>query len=361
MLLKLFQVLSLLKNRCVELNWDKCLFRVDELDFLGHHICNQGIKPSESKVQAIVSFREPRNETEVRSFLGLANYLNKFIPDLATIDEPLRRLLLKGSVFEWNDEQSTAFKKIKVAMSDIGYLGFYNVDDRTAVIADASPTGLGAILVQFDVDNVHRIISYASKSLTETERRYCQTEKEALAIVWSVERFRYYLLGKKFQIYSDCKALKFLFSIRSKPCARIERWVLRLQTFDYEVVHVAGKDNIADTLSRLSKQEAIPFDPSEEILVNEVALHAANSTALSWKEIQEASNNDGEIQQILEIIRRDAVQELPVEFRVISNELCELNGVLLRGDRIVIPLCLRSKLLVTAHEGHPGIVMMKII
>lgn len=244
-------------------------------------------------------------------------------------------------------------------MSDIGYLGFYNVDDRTAVIADASPTGLGAILVQFDVDNVHRIISYASKSLTETERRYCQTEKEALAIVWSVERFRYYLLGKKFQIYSDCKALKFLFSIRSKPCARIERWVLRLQTFDYEVVHVAGKDNIADTLSRLSKQEAIPFDPSEEILVNEVALHAANSTALSWKEIQEASNNDGEIQQILEIIRRDAVQELPVEFRVISNELCELNGVLLRGDRIVIPLCLRSKLLVTAHEGHPGIVMMK--
>lgn len=335
------------------------MFRVTELDFLGHRISRNGIRPSESKIQAILSFREPQNEAEVRSFLGLANYLNKFIPNLATIDEPLRRLLIKEAKFLWTDEQSRSFQTIKAAMSKIGYLGFYKVEDRTAVIADASPTGLGAILVQFDREDRHRIISFASKSLTETERRYCQTEKEALAIVWSVERFRYYLLGKKFQIFTDCKALKFLFSVRSKPCARIERWVLRLQTFDYEVIHVAGKDNIADTLSRLAKEDATPFDPSEEIMVNEVAMYAANCSALSWNEIQNASRDDSETQQILDTLRRDAIQELPVEYRVVANELCGLNDMLLRGDRIVVPSSLRMKVLSTAHEGHPGIVMMK--
>lgn len=134
----------------------------------------------------------------------------------------------------------------------MGNLGFYRIEDHTAVFADASPCGLGAVLLQFDNDNKQRVISFASKSLTDTESRYCQTEKEALAVVWSVERFQYYLLGKKFDIMTDCKVLELLFSKRSRPCARIERWVLRLQTFDYNIVHVSGDKNIADPLSRLA-------------------------------------------------------------------------------------------------------------
>lgn len=195
----MLQVLSRLKNRNVELNWDKCVFRVSQLEFLGHKISPNGISPSDIKIQAVVSFREPRNEGELRSFLGLANYMNKFIPNLATIDEPLRRLLVKDVKFDWSSEQANAFNQIKRAMGNVDKLGFYRVEDRTAVISDASPVALGALLVQFDQNGIHRVVSFASKSLTETERRYCQTEKEALGIVWSVERFRYYLLGKRFK------------------------------------------------------------------------------------------------------------------------------------------------------------------
>lgn len=353
------QVLNRLKNRGIELNWEKCQLRVTELDFLGHTISQNGIMPAKSKIQAIQSFREPQCEAEVRSFLGLANYLNKFVPMLATLDEPLRRLLHKDTKFEWSHEQAESFRIIKKAMANIENLGFYRVEDHTAVITDASPHGLGAILVQFDECDKHRVISFGSKSLTDTESRYCQTEKEALAIVWGVERFQYYLLGKTFDIYTDCKALSFLFSKRSKPCSRIERWVLRLQAFDYRIIFISGRNNVADALSRLPVQEAKPFDPSEEIFVREVATTAASSSALSWRDIQEGSKADNEIQQVIESLFRAEIHNLPITYRVIANELCEFEGVLLRGDRIVVPFSLRNKILMTAHEGHPGITMMK--
>lgn len=348
-----------MKDRNVELNWEKCKLRVTELEILGHKIGTHGISPSESKIATLRTFRQPQNEAEVRSFLGLANYMNKYIQNLATIDEPLRKLLHKDMKFEWTEDHSNAFREIKTALCRVENLGFYKVEDHTAVIADASPVGLGAILVQFDADGYHRVISFASKSLTETERRYCQTEKEALALVWSVERFQYYLLGKTFDLVTDCKVLELLFSKRSKPCARIERWVLRLQMFEYRVVYVAGKDNVADTLSRLAVREAKPFDVTEEIIIHEVSMYAAGSAALTWQEITESTNIDSEMQLVLETLETGHLQNLPVEYRVCANELSVYTNVLLRGDRIVVPFSLRRRVLATAHEGHPGITMMK--
>lgn len=119
--------------------------------------------------------------------------MNKFIPDLANTAQPLRELTKKGVKFEWGPEQNTAFETIKQLLETKTSLGFFDPEDRTAVMADASPNGLGAALIQTDCGGEARIISYASKSLTDTERRYCQTEKEALALVWSVERFSMYL------------------------------------------------------------------------------------------------------------------------------------------------------------------------
>ncbi|XP_055615582.1 uncharacterized protein K02A2.6-like [Toxorhynchites rutilus septentrionalis] len=355
---RLSEVMFRLKSRNVALNWEKCQFRVTELDFLGHRISSKGIRPSATKMRALLSFREPQNEQELRSFLGLANYMNKFIPNLATIDQPLRKLLAKDVKFEWSKEQGDSFNEIKSALSNVQNLGFYRLEDRTAVIVDASPYGLGALLVQFNRHNEHRVVSFASKSLTETERRYCQTEKEALAIVWAVERFQFYLLGRSFDIMTDCKALAFLFAIRSKPCARIERWVLRLQTFDYRVIHIAGKENVADSFSRLAVQTPRPFDVNEEIMVQEVTMSALSSTALTWKEIQDASVSDPEIKSVLDSLLKDP-DNLPIEYRVVTNELCQFEDVLLRGDRIVVPRSLRNRVLSAAHDGHPGITMMK--
>ena len=141
----------------------------------------------EDKVKAIVDAREPQSASEVRSFLGLANYNARFIPDFATVAEPLRRLTKKSVHFEFGEEQKNAFNELKRKLSSAETLGYFDKDAKT----DASPVGLGAILIQ-EQQGRKRVISYASKSLSAVERRYSQTEKEALAVVWACERFHVY-------------------------------------------------------------------------------------------------------------------------------------------------------------------------
>ena len=130
--------------------------------------------------------------------------------------------------------------------------GFFERGAPAEVIADASPVGLGAVLVQ-EVDGERRAVCYASRSLSDTERRYSQTEKEALALVWLCERFNLYLYGlPEFDQVTDHQALKIIYGPTSTPFERIERWVLRLQTFNYKVRYVTSRENIADALSRLT-------------------------------------------------------------------------------------------------------------
>ena len=138
----------------------------------------QGIGPTKDKVRAISKARELQNASEVRSFLGLANYNAWFIPDFATVAEPLRRLTKKGAHFEFSEEQRKAFNELKRRLSSAKTLGYF-------IIADASPVGLGAILIQ-EQQGRKRVISYASKSLSDVEKRYSQTEKE---VVWHVNVF----------------------------------------------------------------------------------------------------------------------------------------------------------------------------
>ncbi|CAF4919511.1 unnamed protein product [Pieris macdunnoughi] len=136
-------------------------------------------------------------------------------------------------------------------MTNIPSLGYYNVSDRTIVIADASPVDLGGVLVQTNSKGEPRIIAYGHKTLTDCERRYCQTQKEALILVWAVEHFHIFLYSKKIELIRDHKPLEVIFGPKSKPCAAwIERWVMRLQSYDYKIVYQPGKTNIADSLSR---------------------------------------------------------------------------------------------------------------
>lgn len=146
---------------------------------------------AEDKALAIKQFRTPISAEEVMSFLGLVNYVGKFIPNLSTLTHPLRELTKHQIPFEWTEVHSEAFEELKRQMSAPITLGYYNVNDRTQVIADASPVGLGAVLIQFD-NNGPRVICFANRGLTDVEKRYAQTEKEALALVWAVERFAFY-------------------------------------------------------------------------------------------------------------------------------------------------------------------------
>jgi hypothetical protein len=253
---RLTKVLERLQERGLTVNAEKSKFCMDKLVFNGHVLSKHGIGPEESKVKAIVEAREPENASEVRSFLGLVNYQSRFLMNLATIAEPLRRLTKKGERFVWRNEQKLAFKRLKENLANACALSYFDATAKTTVMADASPVGLAAVLVQTK-NGQDRIILYASRSLSDVEKRYSQTEKEALALVWACERFRLYLIGIEFDLVTDHKALETIYSPKSKPPPRIERWVLRLQAFNFNVVYRTGKQMIADPLSRLIKDQVL--------------------------------------------------------------------------------------------------------
>ena len=217
----------------------------------GRDLSSKGKKANDEKVQAIQNAQPPRNEKEARSFMGLVQYSAKFIPYLTAIGSRIMDLTRKHVKFIWGNEQQSAFEKLKSFISRADTLAYFKNDCKTCNIANASPVDLGAVLTQLQ-DGLWRVISCASRSLSDVERCYTQTEKKVLGLVWTCERFSLYVFGKKFELETDHKPLKYIYSKTSKPSARIERWVLRLQSYDFDVVYKPGSTNIADVLSRLN-------------------------------------------------------------------------------------------------------------
>lgn len=190
------------------------------------------------------------------------------------------------------------------------------------MIADASPVGLGAVLVQLDGEE-YRIISYASKSLSDTERRYAQTEKEALALVYAVEKFHIYLYGITFELITDHRPLEVLFGPNSRPCARIERWVLRMQSYSYVVIYQPGKSNIADPLSRMCVQNIVSsesFDEATEIYVQFIA-SSARPIAIPMRKLEEESERDEELNEVKKAIETGIWPEGLRRYKLIQGEL----------------------------------------
>ena len=190
----------------------------------------KGIGPTEEGVRAVVEARQPENMHDLRSLLRLVNYSARFIPGFATISEPLRKLTPKYVPFVFGRKQCTAFSVLKRKLTNAIKMAHFDKEAPTQVIADASPVGLGAVLVQ-EQSYGRVVVSYASRSLTDVERRYSQTEKEALGLVWACEKFHPYIYGQCFELLTDHKPLEAVDGTKSKPCARIERWVLRLQPY----------------------------------------------------------------------------------------------------------------------------------
>ena len=357
---RLLQVMECLSHHGLTLNKDKCVFHLSNLEFMGHVLSNHGIGPAEDKVKAIQMAREPQNVGEVRSWLGLVNFVARYIPDLATVSEPLRQLTKKGAEFVFGDEQRKSFQELKSRLCSTKTLAYFDPEAKTQLITDAGPVGLGGVLIQIQ-GGVPRAVCYVSRALTDVERRYSQTEKEALAIVWACERLHLYLYGTKFELLTDHKPLEMIYSTRSKPSARIERWVLRLQQYNFVVEYIPGPQNLADPLSRLSLRT--PAEGEHEVeddgYVRFVAIHST-PRAVTTKEIEQESATDEELGNVRHnILSGDWKNGETSEYRAINTELCCYGKLILRGTRVVIPHALQTRLLEIAHEGHPGIGQMK--
>lgn len=303
---------------------------------------------------------------------------------MTTVNDPLRQLLKHDVTFEWLSEHQRSFDKIKALVGSAGSLGYYDPKDRTLLITDASGVGLGAVLIQFN-NSQPRIISYASKSLTDLEKTYPPIEKEALGIVWAVERFRHYLLGITFELETDHRPLETLFSISSRPTARIERWLLRIQAFKFNVVYRKGSANLADCLSRLAAHvEDREWNEESEVFIRRVVAESLSSlshpevrqeydlgtecviravqesAAIDISEVISATAADQELQKLITCITNNKWnQEDLKEYSRFRLELSYINNLVMRGTKLVIPKALRSRMCQLAHEGHPGQSMMK--
>ncbi len=183
----------------------------------------EGRSADPEKVKAIKEAKPPKNHNELRSFLGLANYVSMHIKDYATLAAPLWTLANKKVRYHWSNEHQKALDEIKNNLTNEAMV-YFDPKWETELAVDASPDGLGAVLAQINPENRNdkRIISYASRLCNETERRYSQIDKEALALVWGIEKFHLYLYGKDFVVCSDNKPVEQIFNNpNAEPLARI--------------------------------------------------------------------------------------------------------------------------------------------
>ncbi|MCP3663559.1 MAG: hypothetical protein GY696_13890 [Gammaproteobacteria bacterium] len=220
-------------------------------------------------MKPILDFPVPQNVKEVQSFLGLVNFYQEFLEDVASIAEPLRSLTRKDTPFDWNQECELSFQTLKEMLAKNLKVHIFDPNAKTIVTTDASNVGMGALLSQVQ-DSKELPIAFFNRTLDPAERNYAANEKEALACVRACEHWEKFLLGRHFTLRTDHKALTTLLnnSKDRRQSAKFQRWKERLAEFDYTVEHLAGKENrVADYLSRLrSKADGVGAIIAEERL-----------------------------------------------------------------------------------------------
>uniref|UniRef100_A0A7E4VZN6 RNA-directed DNA polymerase n=1 Tax=Panagrellus redivivus TaxID=6233 RepID=A0A7E4VZN6_PANRE len=369
------QVLERLKTAGLKLRLDKCEFFMPEIQYLGHIVDASGVRPVPDKVKATVMMPEPKNLKELQSFIGMVGYYGKFIPKLSTLCAPLNMLRNKDVEWTWGPEQRESVRAIKAALSDAGSLAHYNPNEEVVLATDASDYGLGAVLYHRYKDNHEKVIANASRVLTKAERNYSQIEKEALGIVWGVEKFNHYVYGRRFTLLTDHEPLVRIFGSQADlpvvAARRVHRWAVKLSMYTFHIQYVrTAAFGHADVLSRLPLQssEMASNELLEEQKIHEIVTDQVSKIAVGWKEMQSAVKADATLTRV----RHWMETKWPVakstddpEIRSLithRDQLSRSREFVLYGEgRLVIPVALRSRVLAELHRAHAGASRMKAL
>ena len=360
----LVAVLQRLQEAGMKLKPDKCSFMLQEVEYLGHKISEKGLQPTTEKVRAIVDAPQPKDVTQLKSFLGMLNYYGKFLPNLSTQLAPLYSLLKKNSRWFWGAEQRNAFKQAKSMLTSSCVLTHYDASKPLILACDASPYGVGAVL-SHQVGDDDLPIAFTSRSLAPAEKNYSQIDKEALAIIFGVKHFHQYLFGQFFTIKSDHKPLQHLLGekkgIPAMASARVQRWALTLSAYNYSVQYVPGKDHSnADAFSRLP----LPVIPKEVPVPEELVymLESLELSPLTVTQIRKWTERDPLLSRVQRFVTQGWPKEVDPTMKMYQSRKLELSvqdGCLLWGSRVIIPKPGRAQILALLHDGHPGISKMK--
>ena len=265
------KVLSTLDKNNFAVKWSKCKFFQKEIEWLGFKISKTGIIPLFDKSKTIKDLPVPKNLKELRSFFGSLNQYIRFVQNLASLGSPLRPLLSKKSIFQWNDNQSKTFEKSKQENVNLTENAHFDVKRNTRIKTDASHNGLRASLEQLH-GNDWKTISFASHFLNPHESKYSTNKLELLGVVWAVEHYKNCLHGSEFEVITDHKALHSALSPNhgnKTYHSRLTRWVDRLLTFNFTIKHLAGKNmGFTDLICRIPSGKALPiFHYDQEFVV----------------------------------------------------------------------------------------------
>ena len=359
---RLREVLKRIKQWGLKLTKRKCKEAVTELKYLGVILTQDGIKPDNGKIEAILRMPEPVDKEGIRRFLGMVNHFSKFLPDLASTTASLRELLNKKVEWHWETQHQESFDNIKKILVSANVLTYFDPDKETLVSVDASKEGLGAVLIQDS-----RPVAFASRALSETEKRYAQIEKETLAVVFGCERFHDYLYGRKFQVESDHKPLEVIVrKTLDKAPPRIQRFLLKLQKYQFELKHVPGKNiPVADALSRAYLPYCHSSISSEADLQVHFMIQNLPIASEKYGKIVSESERDEVLIRLKNYIMNgwpDNKQQLPELVKSYWNfreEMHCADGLIFKGNCVVIPSSMRKEILSKIHDGHLGIEMCR--
>ena len=339
-------------KRCIKLNDKKSDIKKSSISFMGHVISDKGVSPDPSKVKAVINMPTPTDVESVRRFCGFVQYLSRFLPNLSDDLMPLRQLTHEGVKWDWTEKCSDAVTKVKEKISTHPVLSFYDQNKELVVQVDSSKNGIGAVLLQEG-----HPVEFASRTMTKSETNYAQIEKECLAVVFGLERFDQYTYGREVTIQNDHKPLS---SILKKPLSqspkRLQSMILRIRRYNTRFQYLEGKKLIlADTLSRA----ALPGEDTKVVhAVN--AIKYLNISDSRLEEIVEATKKDESLQTLIKTIKegwsqkyKDVDDNIKAYFDV-KDSLSVYEGLVFKGERIVIPLSMRSLVKERLHSAHLG-------
>ena len=288
------------------LKLSKCVFLTEEIKYLGHKISREGISIHPDHFEAVKEYPIPTTKSKIRSFIGLLSYFRNFIEGFARKAEPLIKLLRKQEKFEWSETQDKAFTELKDCLLHPPVLSYPDFEKPFFIATDASNFAIGAVLAQEKSSDKLHPIHYISKTLSETERRYSTTKREALAVVYALRTFRYIVFGHDVTILTDHMPLSMLFR-KTLPEGQLGRWAVLVSEYQVKIKYLAGKLNIlADALSRIESQSCIHDTTPEddELLVDHVGMVTDDVVGYwSISQLKEAQANDKKLSEIIDVLK----------------------------------------------------------
>ncbi len=300
-----------------------------------------------------------RSSYKLCSFLGLANYYTKFLPNLSNILAPLYHLLQKAIPWKWEATQTKAFEEAKSMLTSSCLLTHYDQNRELTLTCDDSPYGIGAVLAHKMDDGLEKPVAFASRSLAPAEKRYAQLDKEALAIIFGVKKFHQYLAGRSFTIYSDHKPLQHLFSEHkttpTMASSRIQRWSLTLGAYNYKIAYKPGTDiGNADCLSRLPLPEfpSNVSEPGDTVILMEM-LQDTPVTAQDFRKWMDADPVISKVRKLVLQGWQYFDDEKLEPYFWLRDEPSVSDGCILRGCKVIVPKKGRLSY-IQVTQGSPG-------